>query len=136
MLHAPSSQGAGVEVVIIRAALGLSLSSSSEEPGTGVSPSLAAQAEPRCCSRCSVCCQLCCPCLWIKGSSTLSGRQTKTCKTSTVFFEMAPQLLNSLLQGYIIEAGPAALNLHRISKESASVAKTVVVSGNCLGSDL
>lgn len=43
MLHAPSSQDAGVQVVIIRAALGLSLSSSSEEPGTGVSPSLAAQ---------------------------------------------------------------------------------------------
>lgn len=42
MLHAPSSQDAGVQVIIITAALGLSLSYSSGA-GRGVSPFLVAQ---------------------------------------------------------------------------------------------
>lgn len=46
MLHGPSLQNAGMQVKIIPTALGLSLNSSSEQPGTEVSavwPSLPAQ---------------------------------------------------------------------------------------------
>lgn len=38
MLHAPSSQGAGVQVLISTTALGLSLNSCSEQLGTEAGP--------------------------------------------------------------------------------------------------
>lgn len=73
MLHAPCSQDAGVQAIITTTALGLSLNSSSEQPGTeegpawpsllaqGLSPGAAAGALFA--DSCSILA------LWIKGSS-------------------------------------------------------------------
>lgn len=75
MLHAPSSHDAGVQVIIITTALGLSLNSSSESPGTEAGPawpSLLAQRLSRGAAAGALFAASCAVlALWIKGSSTL-----------------------------------------------------------------